>query len=422
VAVRTIRLILAEAKGTTGQRRCLRGSRPGTLAAMACDSSNPTIVRRPLVAIFGAGRNGSTMLGRLLDGSPELWCHPTEVNYLCAYDDLARTGTVSFETVQNSTDRELVALDRNLPADTLVAEYARDWQDIDQNYVPRLEEPPAPRFDPADVLLERERYDVGAFLPAFLEATRLAYDAAPERRLLAFKTIEVPYIDDYRRVFPDLRCLHIVRDPITNWASEKRTWMYRKTRPFYFARDYLRRFLEYRWLPHARAVVRLTNADPEHHLVVRYEELCAAPSETIARVCAWLGVEVPADPEQLTTLGGRRFARMPENPSEPGVSAPERVVSNMAETFDYRDVVTDRERALFARVTGPLAEELGYTTSDARRRGALRLWFAWLPVDKAERMHVSSRSRWLVELVRRRIYIAKKLIGTAAGPFGSHAR
>ena len=35
-----------------------------------------------LLGIFGTGRNGSTMLMRLLDGSPGIWIFPYELSYL----------------------------------------------------------------------------------------------------------------------------------------------------------------------------------------------------------------------------------------------------------------------------------------------------------------------------------------------------
>ncbi len=38
-----------------------------------------------IVGIFGAGRNGSTLLMRLLDGSPGLWVYPLELNYLSTF-------------------------------------------------------------------------------------------------------------------------------------------------------------------------------------------------------------------------------------------------------------------------------------------------------------------------------------------------
>ena len=38
-----------------------------------------------LVGIFGAGRNGSSLLMRLLDGSPGLWIYPIELNYLRSF-------------------------------------------------------------------------------------------------------------------------------------------------------------------------------------------------------------------------------------------------------------------------------------------------------------------------------------------------
>ena len=47
-----------------------------------------------LVGIFGAGRNGSSLLMRLLDGSPGLWIYPIELNYLRAFAPRTVKGTV----------------------------------------------------------------------------------------------------------------------------------------------------------------------------------------------------------------------------------------------------------------------------------------------------------------------------------------
>src|SRR5205823_5926703 len=142
--------------------------------------------------------------------------------------------------------------------------------------------------DPLETLRERPAYAVTELLPALLERTRRAY--APDEHaapLLAFKTIETPYVDDYLRVFPGLRCLHIVREPSANYASAKRTWMYHKSNPFYFgAHDHLRTFLDARWLPHARAVLHHAAEAPAQHLLVRYEDLRREPVRVIGEVCA----------------------------------------------------------------------------------------------------------------------------------------
>lgn len=377
--------------------------------------SSDALPRRPLVAIFGAGRNGSTMLGRLLDGGPDLWSHPTEVNYLCVFDDLATRGEPAFDSIQNARLRPLTGLGASVPTELLWSAYAHDWGDIRSIYLSRLEGVALPHAEPLELLSRRSAYRADEFLPAYLEAMRLALDPSRDRKALLFKTIEVPYVDDYRRVFPELKCLHIVRDPLTNYASEKRTWMYRKDRPFYGgAEDYLSRFLEHRWTPHVRAALRLREGDPEHHLIVRYEDVCADPPGSVRRIFEWLGLKPPADSAEQTVLGGRRMTTLPSNPSQPGIATPRRVEANMASRFGYRDVLAPREQALLTRCTKPLAQRLGYDLAPKERDiGALRLWLRWVPVDEAERLHVrrrlGSQARWVIELARRRVYVARKL-------------
>lgn len=365
-----------------------------------------------LVAVFGAGRNGSTLLGRLLDGSTGLWAHPPEVNYLSVWDDLARTGRPTPETLYNATTRRLTRLDAPLPARALLDEYAGHWREIEETYVARLSEPIAQRLDPAGPLSEQAKWTVEAFLPAFLEATRRAYDPRDEpRRAILFKTIETPYVEDYLRVFPGLRCLHIVREPVGNFTSAKRTWSFHKSYSFYHGgHDQLDTFLDARWLPHARLMVRLAAEDPVHHRIVRYENIVADPAREVGEICAWLGIDPPEHPDRLTVLGGREFAQMPSNPSQPGIEPPARVVANMEEEFSYTAVVTERERDLVDFATAPLARRLGYASvAPSGLRARLRLGLRWLPVDESERLHVGSKLRFANALLRRRVYIARVL-------------
>jgi hypothetical protein len=370
-----------------------------------------------LVAIVGAGRNGSTLLARLLDGSPGLWVHPVEMNYLCVWDDLARCGRLSPLTVQNATTRELTALEEPLAIRALLPSFAHHWNEIRSTITSRLAEPPAEREDPTALVRTHDSCLVDEFLPLFLDSGRRAYAPDESQRLLVFKTIETPYVDDYARVFPGLRFVHIVRHPVANFGSLKRTWTYNKELAFYHAgHDILRTFLEARWLPHARALARHLETSPDRHLLVRYEDLVADPASSLAALADWLGVEGPPEPDLQTSLGGRRFAHLDPNPSKRGIATPERVVKSMASTFGYEEVVTARERALIERCTARLAARLGYDVTDENRISRLGLWLRWLPPDESERLHARSRLRWLWELARRRAYVTRKVVrpGTVA--------
>ena len=361
--------------------------------------------------IFGAGRSGTTVLMQVLDGSPDVWMHPVDTNYLSVWDDLVRRGEPSWPTMQNATTRPLTALDEPLPTSVLLDEFGYQWHWLEEKVLPRLSEPVERSSDPAAELRGRESYRASEFLPAFVDCTRRAYGGAGHpARALGFKTLETPYVEDYARVFPELRLVHIVRDPVTNYASLKRTNLLRKNMAFYgFGFDALRLFLDVRWLPHVRAAVELSRARPERHLLVRYEDLTTEPRRVIGQIAGWLGIEPPADPERLTVLGGRAMAEMRELSSQPGVGALTRVQANMEKRFGYTEVVTERERALIRRCTERYARPLGYGVNENGQVSGLRLWLQWLPPDSWERMNLHSRSRWAWEIVKRRAYVTRKL-------------
>ena len=371
-----------------------------------------------LVLVSSSGRNGGTLLLRLLDACPRLWVHPIDVVYLTAWDDLAGRGELSYDTRRGLGRKPLTNLDRPLSAAALREEFGRHWVDIDEWYVPLLVEPLERGPDPQTLIAgdgDDDQYEVDRFLPAFLRATRAAY--GPRRRdepdAYVFKSVETAYVEEWVRLFPAIRCLHLVRDPVTNWASVKRSWSYHQAHPFYFGgRDVLRDFVERRWLPQAAAALRLSRHDPRRHRIVRYEDLTHEPGRTIAEICAWLATPPPEPHEELTSLGGRRMTAMPvePRPSKPGIAAPVTIVPDMAARYSYDEVVSDRERALLAATIGSVAEALGYGSPAPGLPGRLLLLGRWLPVDASERLHVRSRLRWLWELARRRAWIARVVV------------
>jgi hypothetical protein len=367
-----------------------------------------TRAKQPL-AVFGTGRNGRTLIARLLDGSPDLWMHPVDIVYLPIFDDLARIGRPTGPSVRTETTRRLGHLDARVAAEALVGCYRFHVEDLETVYLPRLVEERQAAGDPMAALLEHGDFAVDEFLPALLDEVRAAYDPGADPRYLAFKSSETAYIDDYLRIFPGLPCIHILRHPVSNYSSLKRTIMDSKRRPFWNeGQDLMKTFLEARWLPHARALVRLLEQEPERHVLTRYEDLCANPTGEIRRVCDRLGVAPPPEPDIQTILGGMHMSELPPNPSKPGSATPERVVRDTAAVLGYQPNVSPREEALIMRLTGGLARRLGYDEAPSVEP-TLRLWLDWLPVEASERQNIGSRPRWLLQLARRRAYITRRL-------------
>ena len=366
-----------------------------------------------LVAIFGAGRNGSTLIARLLDGSPDLWIHPIDVVFLPVWDDEVALGRVRGESYRTATTRRLHHLDEPLPWRRVAPLFTPQIDEIESDYLDRLVSPYALRREElrrcSTATARRPRPSSSRPSSRRRDAPS-ARNPEPVPAALGFKTSETAYVDDFVRLWPEMRFVHIVRNPITNYASTKRTWMQGKRTPFWTnGEDVLRTFLEARWLPHARAVLRYRDSDPDRHLLVRYEDLCADPEGEVLRLCRGLGVRPPAEPTRQTSLGGEQLRELPRNPSVQGVATPQHVVKDMAAQFGYDEVVTPREAALIAREVGPLGPALGY--DDLPDPGSrLGLWLRWLPLDSSERQNIPSRSRWALELAKRRVYLTRTIL------------
>jgi hypothetical protein len=324
---------------------------------------------------------------RLLDGSSDLFVYPIELNYL------SLVGGISQHTFRAWAEAQ--------------------QQELEETYRAWLDEPVEPALDPVDSLSNGSASPEEELL-TYLDAFHRAYGVGRtvERPLLGFKTIEGGDSERYRRLFPGLRFVHIVRDPLTAYASLKRTDMLQKQWPFWAQGDLLRTFLERRFIPHVRFALDASSREPQSHLVVTYERLVREPSRVVTEIADWLGIRPPDDPETQTVLGGRIVRELPPNTSKAGVATPMKVVPNLAQKLGYEDVVTSRERAFIAFRAGTLARPFGYDVAEDTRVSRPALARQWLAPDRWELMNVRSWPRFGKALIERRAYILGKLVRT----------
>jgi len=352
---------------------------------------------------------------RLLDGSPGLWVYPLELNYLSSFAPRSFRGEarrlagklVSGTVLGKMLDERYVISTRRWVAD--------QFRELTTVYVERLADAICIMGDPMETVSAAVGRSVESDLRGFLDSVRRVYDDRPSdtNPLLVFKSIEVNRLPRYQDLFPEMRFVHIIRHPFSNYASLKRTDMIRKGKPFWFqGGDILRTQLEHRWIPHARFILEDGNRHRDRHFVVKYEDLCDMPEVVVKDICQWLGVLPPADPALQTVFGGKQMRELPPNPSQEGVQTPHRVVRDMASEFGYEDVLTERERDLILARTYNLARRLGYFTPEegVRLPGTLRLWLSWLAPDRWELMNRDSKLRCLRALLSRRYYITSKLL------------
>lgn len=326
---------------------------------------------------------------RLVDGSPDLWMYPIEIKFL---DHLAPTaGTIPGVELQRW------------------AEY--QFGELERNYVAKLQEPlPAQAAHPSPLEARRE-YPPAMGLKWFLERAAERYGPCGEGVTLGFKSTEAEQKRLYERSVPELLMIHIVREPISQFASTKRTVLERPGFLHWYQRgDLIATFLR-RWRAHVETALDGLRREPARHLLVRYEDLRANPGAEIRRIVKWLGIAPPPEPEMQTVLGGRHMTRLPTNPSKAGVETPKQVVADMEKEFDYADVVSRREERLLRHCTAPLSNALGYPESrqSMTTLARVRLLGAWILPERWEIDLVKHRRRALLELFGRRRFVFRAL-------------
>lgn len=358
-----------------------------------------------LIGIFGTGRNGSTLLLRLLDGIADCYVHPVDITALAPFDDLAHLRTVRKRSHNNTTARPLRYLSRTLQARSLWRYFRVQADEVRQDYLDNTVEPISPGPDVSDVFPTRGAMTLSEFLPTFLDdmaAWLCPAVSEEESRKLMFKCTETSYLADYRQHFPGMKFIHIVRHPFDTWSSMKRTLMVARSRPvFYLGGNTLRSFIEYRWIPHIRFIEK--HRDDPDHVIVRYEDLVRSPTEVIHRIADRLGVRPPKEPDVQTLLGGRHFKAAQFNPSQPGVRTPERAAADLATKHRYESVITEREKALIRYRSGTLADGLSYL-GDQPTVEKSALVRQWLDKDEWDRRNLSG----IGDALRLHIMLAKR--------------
>ena len=317
-----------------------------------------------LIGIFGTGRNGSTLLTRLLDGISGAYVHAVECNFLSAINDLVLRDYVSEGVIKNAVTHPLWHLNRPVSTERLRRYYAYHKQEIETELLSVIDGIDLGEA-PFDALDRRPTWVARDFVTAFVGAFAGWLQPREIPELVVFKSIETPYIPDYERLFPGMRFIHIVRDPVEMWSSQKRSLVLGKNRPpWYLGMDNLSACIDRRWVPHARVVVERMNAPS--HFILRYEDLVRDPTTVMVRLVEWLGGRGPAEPTVQTVLGGRHPRKLGRYSSQPGVETSREVVSDLKERHDYVDVVSVRERNLIRLATWSLGHALGYGLGEER--------------------------------------------------------
>jgi hypothetical protein len=356
-----------------------------------------------LIGLFGTGRNGSTLIGRLLDGMQYTYVHPVEEKFLTAADDLIRYRKITRLVEQNCTTRRLTKLNEELPREQLVRYYQQSLDTLRKHCEETVGLPSRIRELSLEKIVPHQPFSVATFTHEYLTglATLIRPDVDFSHHL--FKSIETPYLTEYECTFPDMKFIHIVRNPVAVCSSQKRSLMENKGLPAsYLGFDWMTCMLDKRWVPHARFLTE--HKDDPRHIVVRYEDLVRSPIEEIGKIAAWLGLAPPPRPIFQTLFYNLDKEKWGINPSKKGVESPTMVMADLQLRNQYEEVLTRREIDLIAVKTRNWLASFGYESPSDATLGEVATQY--LTLDKWELMHCNTPRylvRGLIGLLYRRV-------------------
>lgn len=286
----------------------------------------------PMPVVVGSPRSGTTLLRFMLDSHSEL-AIPPETGFLTLGAKLKGRGN----QLRERFFRAVVNYPEQFPA----------WPDF---------EVPEETFRAA--LTEINPFNVSDGYRAFYRL----YAARQGKPRWGDKTpIYCLSVDDIRRVLPEAHFVHIIRDGRDAALSLREMW-------FSPGREIETQAAYWRECVLAARRAGLGRSD---YLEVRYEELISRTSETLERVCAFVGLSFePAmlsyytrAPERLREHKGRsRADGTPLLTREERFRQQERTTAppDPGRVYAWKRVMSAEEQRRFRLVAGDLLEELGY--------------------------------------------------------------
>jgi len=359
------------------------------------------------VIIFGTGRSGSSLLLRLIDGSKGLSCYPLDFNY--------------FHTFESTTwKRKLRAWAAYIVLGKRTNQYLEQYyfdrwresqyREISKTHLSNINEPINEFYETNDLMVGFNTKGRTEAILQFFKQIGIVYGHAKNDDIVVFKTTECSKVEDYEKLYPDAKCIHIIRDPVNTYSSFKRAMYFKKLPPWWLGGDCLREVIDGRFLPHIRIIKNKLQTKPNSHLLVRYEDILEDSDRELNRIAKFLKVVPPVDTKTQTFFGGRLFKSMPAHPSQKNVATPKQVTPNLDIHEGYKKVIESREEILIRELTSLEASDFGYAKNDkCNHEDLLNMWRLpskwelrfWFKLLSALRYYYCNR-RWIREYFKNR--------------------
>ncbi|MEJ2374207.1 MAG: sulfotransferase [Pseudolabrys sp.] len=312
----------------------------------------------PLVAICGHRKSGTTLLSNLLDGHPRLAVYPIDLALLYAYFP-------DFVETNPSPQARRKRLERILfddLADRLGAFGCSDAFDVDKH---------RERFFRG--LRDDELADLRALIVRLMASFQTV--AGPPVGSAKWGVIKETSIEIYAAEilswFPDIRFIHVLRDPRDNFAALAAGVDKHYGRLGEDRKRTLASLLHRAELGFAMARENQTTYGSERYHLVRYEDFVVRPEATMCKIAAVLDIDFDPCLLRPTVLGVPATGNSYDGVQTAGIES-----RNVGR---WRERITDEEAAAIEFHFSGKMEAFGYAPAfdAATRRRAAAEFYKW---------------------------------------------
>lgn len=348
-----------------------------------------------LCGIFSVGKSGSTLLTSLVDKAKGYYVHPIEIIYLSAVNDLK-----NFKFIKDNTAK----LGKKNPVKNLN-------EIIDYKYLVN-----SPHFlhiikkIKEDILIPNninlDNYDFEKFnglKGKYKDFINIFFKSLnnwifnDEKNKFIFNSNEVNYLDEYIKFFPEIKIIHLIRNPFDTYSS-----LVRSTRTidsgikfhsFYQGEDNMENILR-RWNNHYNFIKKVSKEKEKNHLIIKYEDLVTDTKKQLKIIFNFLETALPENIDEITLLKNKKYSlnfnTIGYSKKNKSVENLDKVVKSTSEYFSYqKDLIYDNE---FKLINLLCKEGLIYYNYNNKfnTTNKLNLFFDWLAPMKWEFKHLIS--------------------------------
>jgi hypothetical protein len=323
-----------------------------------------------LIGIFSAGRTGSTIFSRMIDKLDNTYVHPAEISFLSVYDDLNSIYSPNFrKTHYASKLKKKLDLRERYSSRYLYKYYKKDLDLINKNYLKYSLSKNNLNYKD---LFKKDKVNPISFVSNYLKTCSNSFIGINNPDDIIFRSIEVSFLENYRILFPEMKFIHLIRDPFDAYrslviSSRVKNLNVNKT-SFNLGGDNLEIFIERRMKLHFEYLNKYDNQPDfeKNNLIINHKDLLDNTHFELLKVGKFLGKKISNNFDKFSIFKNFKLDKLPKNIS--GIDFQKKqpnldpyLVKNLKDIYNYSHDIETREKKLIYLILKKYMEKYNFS-------------------------------------------------------------